>query len=510
MGVNSEESRSYMNRSPGLDLKGADGYRPAENLAVFFPRAASYPGLPLAHHVRERSPLRPALNFTERHLRCVWFDPELRPTGLFNERHELVEVENPGVWNLEAGPDFLGAAIRLGPERRRVTGDVEIHIHPADWQAHGHEHDPRYEHVRIHVTFFPGILAPEALPPGVVQVTLRNALAANPRFAFEGIDLTAYPHAIRAPRPPCGETLKSWPPDDREALLAAAGEERLRRRAERLGRAIDERGSDQVVYEEVMAAFGFKYNQAAFRRLAEIVPLALLRTETGGDVDLAFALLAGVAGLLPQQLAARMNDEARAALRRWWDAWWKQRERFAGSALTATHWRLSGLRPLNHPLRRLAAAAVLFTAPRSLAEGWAELAAQLPADCLARAREQLLAIHHPFWDCRLTLSGKRAAHPAALIGEARANAILINAFVPFLAVHSFGTPFAKELLAQLPVEQDNAVLKETAFALFGRDVPNSLLRDGLRRQGLIQIFHDYCLNDRSRCATCPLPTLLQK
>jgi hypothetical protein len=178
--------------------------------------------------------------------------------------------------------------------------------------------------------------------------------------------------------------------------------------------------------------------------------------------------------------------------------------------LTTTHWRLSGLRPLNHPLRRLAAAAALFTTPCTLAETWTELAENFPADCLTQARDQLLAIHHPFWDCRLTLTGKRAAQPAALIGEARANAILINVLVPFLAAHGVGTPFARKLLAQLPVEQDNAVLKETAFALFGRDVPNSLLRDGLRRQGLIQIFHDYCLNDRSRCNACPLPALLQK
>jgi len=482
---------------------------PSAMLSLFFPRAAAYPGLPAPGHVRERPPLRPEQNFSERHLQCVWADDDLRPTALLTARGERVEVESPGVWNLEAGPDFLGAALRLGHERRRVTGDVEIHIHPADWQAHGHGADPRYERVRFHVTFFPGTAA-AALPAGVEEVPLRDALAANPHFAFESIDLTSYPHGVRSPTPPCGVALQSWSPDDREGLLAAAGEERLRRRAERLARAIGECGAEQVVYEEVMAALGYKHNQAAFRKLAEVVPLAMLRAEAGGDADLAFALLAGAAGLLPQQLAAKLDDEARAAARRWWDAWWKRRERFAAGALTAAHWRLAGIRPLNHPLRRLAAAAALFVAPRALAEEWLELADKFPRDCLDRAREHLLAARHPFWDFRLTLGGKRAAKPAALIGEARADAILINDFVPFLAARDCGAPFAKDLLAQLPVEQDNAVLRETAFALFGRDAPNSLLRDGLRRQGLLQIFHDYCLNDRSRCATCPLPTLLRR
>lgn len=478
-------------------------------LHLFFPRAAAYPGLPAPGHVRERPPLRPEQHFSERHLQCVWSDDELRPTALLTARGERVEVESPGVWNLEAGPDFLGAVLYLGPERRRVTGDVEIHIHPTDWQAHGHGDDPRYERVRFHVTFFPGTVA-AALPAGVTELPLRDALAANPRFAFEGLDLSAYPHGARSPSPPCGAALQGWSPDDREALLAAAGEERLRRRAERLARASAERGAEQVVYEEVLAALGYKHNQAACRKLAEVLPLATLRAEAGGEADLAFALLAGAAGLLPQQLPAKLDDEARAAARRWWDAWWKRREKFGENALTAAHWRLAGIRPLNQPLRRLAAAAALFTAPRSLAEEWTSLAEKQPAACLAQARQHLLAAQHPFWDYRLTLTGKRAAKPAALIGAARADAILINDFVPFLAARGCGAPFERALLAQLPVEQDNAVLRETAFALFGRDAPNSLLRDGLRRQGLLQIFHDYCLNDRSRCATCPLPALLRR
>jgi hypothetical protein len=448
-----------------------------------------------------------AQTFSERHLRCVWFDAELRPPHLVTARGEAIEVESPGVWNLEAGPDFLGAVLLVGPERRRVTGDVEIHIHPADWQAHGHSADPRYARVRFHVTFFPGTAS---LPPDIAHLALRDALAAQPRFAFESIDLTAYPYGRRSPTPPCGAALQSWTPDEREAWLAAAGEARLRQRAERIAHASAERGPDQVVYEEVMAALGYKHNQAAFRRLAEAMPLATLRAEANGDTDTAYALLAGVAGLLPSQLATRMDEESRSFVRGLWDAWWRRRECFVAAALTAAHWRLSGLRPLNHPLRRLAAAAVLFTAPRALADVWVELGAKFPGDGLARARGHLLATSHPFWDYRLTLTGQRAAQPAALIGVARADAILINDFVPFLAAQRGGATPAPELLAQLPVEQDNAVLRETAFALFGRDAPNSLLRDGLRRQGLLHIFHTYCLNDRSRCATCPLPTLLRK
>jgi hypothetical protein len=35
---------------------------------------------------------------------------------------------------MEPGPDFLGAVLRIGPERRRIRGDVEIHLRPSDWR----------------------------------------------------------------------------------------------------------------------------------------------------------------------------------------------------------------------------------------------------------------------------------------------------------------------------------------------------------------------------------------
>jgi hypothetical protein len=117
------------------------------------------------------------------HLGGVWFDPALRPPALKTERGEEVVVEDPGLWNLEAGPDFLGAALRIGPGRRRITGDVEIHIHPSDWAAHRHRTDPRYAGVRVHVTYYPGRAAAGSLPAGALQLALKDALAANPMFS---------------------------------------------------------------------------------------------------------------------------------------------------------------------------------------------------------------------------------------------------------------------------------------------------------------------------------------
>ncbi|MFH0878500.1 MAG: hypothetical protein V2A34_02195, partial [Lentisphaerota bacterium] len=64
--------------------------------------------------------------------------------------------------------------------------------------------------------------------------------------------------------------------------------------------------------------------------------------------------------------------------------------------------------------------------------------------------------------------------------------------------------------SQLPAETLNSVIRRTADSLFGPDHSTTLYRHGLRQQGLSQIFHDFCLNDRSRCATCGLPELVRR
>ncbi len=429
---------------------------------------------------------------SERLLQCVWYDPALRPAGLRTSEGEPVVVENPGVWNLEAGPDFLGASLRIGRAERRMAGDVEVHVRPMDWCRHEHRDDPRYATVRFHVTYHPGPTADHDLPPGTIRIALRDTLAAAPGFSFDAIDAAAYPFAVRAAPTPCALELAAWHPDNREALLEAAGEERLRRKARRMARRIAEAGPAQVLHEELAAALGYKHNKAPFRQLAVRVPLETLRAETGCDADRANALLLGAAGLMPAAA------DADAVARRLWDHWWKLRGRWESAALAPDRWRLDGLRPLNRPERRLRALARLATRPEAPAETLQRLATLTPREFVRAALGWLDVPDDP-----------GAAGAPGLLGRSRAIAILINVLVPFLAAADARLIFEAGLLRALPDEPSNGIERTMAFTLFGPDHPPSLHRGSLRRQGLVQIFHDFCLNDRARCASCGLPALLQ-
>ena len=489
-----------MRARPGRESDGSVGA---------YPRAALYRALrprggECVHEPREVLPLVPA---SERQLQCIWFDPALRPGNLRTAEGDSVSVLHPGIWNLEAGPDFLGADLQVGPEGRRLRGDIEVHIHPAGWRQHGHGSDPRYVNVRAHVTYFPGTVTDGSLPPGALEISLRDALQGAPELSLDAVDVAAYPYAARANVPPCSRVLAAWTADGRQALLDAAGEERLRQKTERLRRRMEEAGPGQALYEELLTALGFKHNKLPFRRLASALPLEVLREESHGDPFEAYALLAGVAGLIPCQMRRNWDGETRDFVRAVWDRWWKRKQAWATRCLDRSQWRLSGIRPANHPLRRLDAAGRLFAATPGLEEQWASDAAAAEAGPLGAVYAQLTDLPAPYWGRRLALGGKRQSQAVALLGAARIHSIIVNVFIPFAGARTASLP--RGILTALPRDEDNEIVRRTAHFLFGPDHAPSLYRTGLRRQGLIQVFHDYCLIDRSRCATCALPEALR-
>ncbi len=448
--------------------------------------------------------------YTERHLQCVWFDAALRPGTLQTEKGEAVIVEHPGQWNLEDGPDFIDAVLCVGPGRRRLAGDIEIHVHPSDWQRHGHSHNPAYANVVVHVTYFPGAIPGASLPAGAIQIALKESLAANPFFSFECLDLAAYPYTVRDPITPCSRILKTWDPDRVAGLLESAGAERLQGKAARMAAAFSSKTPDQVLYEEIMTALGYKTNRAPFRYLAEQLPLETLRKSSDGNALKAYALLMGVAGLLPAQAPARWDAETRVFVRQLWDHWWKRQAAWNARALRRKAWKLSGLRPHNHPQRRLMLAAILFARKDNLTQSLNRLNIAAPDECFRKIEAFFQPEAETYWQRRLSFAGKLQSATIALAGANRIAAIFSNVCVPFLAALGNRPVMRPEFLRGLPSEDDNQIIRQTAHNLLGPDHNPNLYRCGLRQQGLTQIFHDFCLTDRSRCGNCALLKTLEE
>ena len=304
---------------------------------------------------------------TERHVQAIWYDAALRPKNLTTRRGSEVRVVSPGEWNLEAGPDFRNAVLEIGKDRRRVLGDVEVHLAPADWDFHRHGTDPNYRNVIAHLTWGCGPV-PGSLPPGALSIWLGRFVTADTSFAPEQIDLMAYPYA-RLPSGvrPCEEWV-GHDPDLARQVLAEAGRHRLLMKARRMsGRLCAAHGERrQVFYEEVMTALGYKRNQAQFRHVAERVPIR----ELPADVSVARTMLLTAGGF--------------------------------------EEWDRTGYRPLNTPEQRLANAASVFTETPMM--GMSEA-----ADFSSSA-------------CRTMV---KAMCGEGYMGKGRAAAVLANVILPF-------------------------------------------------------------------------------
>ena len=382
---------------------------------------------------------------SERHVQAIWYDAALRPKRLRTRRGSDVSVVSPGEWNLGAGPDFRNAVLEIGPDRRRLVGDVEIHLCPADWDLHGHGADQNYRDVIAHVTWRGGP-DPDSLPSGAVSIWLGPFVTEDPSFSADKIDLSAYPYSrLPSDSRPC-EAHLAHDPDLARQVLADAGRRRLRMKASRLlGRLCARASADastrrQVFYEEVMTALGYSCNQVQFRHVAERVPLAALPEDP-------------LAAKTAMQVAAGFEDWCRRG------------------------------RPDNTPERRIAHAADIFTST--------------PTMSLADADD----FSKP--SCRAMVSGMCGDH---FMGRGRAAAILANVVVPF-AIAEERAAECPEWLPPEDISEPVRLTAFRLFGR-DHNPAAFYSGNGLLIQGLLQIHREHCLPLHPDCDRCTLAQAL--
>ena len=191
------------------------------------------------------------------------------------------------------------------------------------------------------------------------------------------------------------------------ALLNRAGDERFLSRSALLGTWLPTQSGEQILWEAICQALGYRHNEHTMLQLAATAPIASLRnaarplpaSERDGALTTWMLRWAGLA----------TNDSRPSR--------WEAPAGF-GSPLSASQWQLFRVRPANHPRRRVLGAAVL--AARFLEIG---LSAGLYRAAAAAKPPQLTA--------SLAVANRGDGLPAP-IGTGRARDIAINAVLPYL------------------------------------------------------------------------------
>lgn len=380
-----------------------------------------------------------------------------------------LEVLDPGRLNYHAGPDFLEAKVRIGD--LLWCGAIEIHRASAEWYRHGHQHDPAYSSVILHVVEYDD--RPVSYPSGEGMPT---CILLVPHLPPEEERLLVHnsrqlPCAGQAP--PL-EAL-TWRP-----FLACLYRLRLRRKVALLESLLEHSAGDwlQTGYTLLLRYMGFGLNNDAFERLGSLLPYSLLAKHRDDEPQVSALLLgtAGLLGVLPDGPERIRLEEEYTFLS----------YKYSLKHLPEGACRRARTRPTNLPEYRLLQLATLLCRVESLA---ALLTSPEPLETLtARLR-------HPLPEA--WRSGKwRGA------GELSSSAVLslyLNVFIPYRLAYERVYPVGQglwdpvSLVEGLPAESNRVT---RLFTDVGIPVATALAS-----QALLEHHELHCLH--AACEHCP-------
>ncbi len=442
----------------------------------------------------------------ERLLQTIWQHQRLLREQLKTLDGEPVRILHPGFRSVEGGPDFRGAVVQFGGQPPR-TGDVEVDLRSSGWHAHGHDRNPAFQQVILHV-IWEGEQRAAGAPP---TLTLRQALDAplgELSLWLGGEDAQTLPEELRGD---CCAPLRTVGPAQLLDLLHQAAHVRLQSKAAQFQARARVVGWEQALWEGLFKALGYKHNVWAMQRLAELRP----RWQTPQPQLLALqARLFGISGLLPLELS-RSQDGTDQYVRRVWDQWWRERDEFSDCILPHALWHLHGSRPANHPQRRLALASrwSLDDNLASKLEQWC--ARETPDSALAASLLEALQVEpDDFWSWHCTFRSPRLKKAQPLLGSTRVTDLAVNVVLPWLwirAVEGKNAAMQRTLEHRYftwPPAEDNAVLRLARQRLLG-GAGRRALSGAAAQQGLIQMARDFCDHSNAICDHCKLPELVR-
>jgi hypothetical protein len=431
---------------------------------------------------------------SEATLARLWEGQRFPAGALLTRRGLPVRVLHPGLPGRGAGPDFRGALL-AAPSGGTVRGDVELHVRASEFRAHGHDTDPRYAGLVLHVVFDDDGEDDTALPGGGSAPVV--ALGDWVRRRSE--ELAGWLASPRLWREPCWDALDRLGAARAAAVLEELGDRRFAEREAALGGLIARRGPAEALGRALLSALGHGAARPVFDHVADVLDWPRLAAELAGGAGVpqterlvaAEALLLGAAGLLPEDGPA-LHPHERALL---------ARRPAEGPGAPAPPPRPSGLRPAGHPARRLAGLAALLVRhgpDPALGEALEAKPAALTAAWTVPARG--------YWRERLAPGLAGRGRPGALIGRARATELLVNAVLPWAAAR-----------AETGGRPEEAGRARAAFGRLPRPAPygrlaflerNQAREDGglalnaRRQQGLLALYKAEC--SQGGCGRCAL------
>jgi len=422
--------------------------------------------------------LDPAFPYGEHLLQFIWERQLFQADGLATTDGVPVDVLAPGRIHGLSGPDLIDARVRIGP--RTWAGAVEVHVRSCEWTRHGHQHDPAYNTVILHVvhTHDQEIRTQDGSVPPTVELAGR----------IDEELVRGYQRLMgNADRKPCDGRIDGVDPARVAMWLERLLVQRLERKVAVVQEVYRATGGDprETFYRLLLQGMGGPANAEGFALLAASLPLKVLLKYRDDPFRLE-ALLLGQAGFLASDLIdehpRRLQEEHRL-LARLHDL----------RPLSSAVWKFGRSRPSAFPTVRLAEAAQLLHRADELFAILSE-----PKD-IAAMRRSLIVQASAYWDTHHTIDSPTAPS-SKRTGRAFADTLVINSIVPCLFAMGrlrgdrASEERALDLLAALPPEQNTVLANWARVGLVAGNAAQG--------QALLELERVYC--GPRRCLSCAI------
>jgi hypothetical protein len=478
----------------------------------------------------------------EKPLYDLWLKQEFNDK-LYTADDEEIEVLSPGELNAEnSGPDFRNAKIRIGSII--YVGDVEIDLDYTRWKNHAHNINSHYNHVILHVVLNNKYNYSYVYSKGgrkIPTLTLRNYISEDYINALKNQELK---EPVKKSRLKCAGESDQVDYFVKEKFVAELGMNRFKKKMNRyFHRLLELKYLDQnlmsepkinyelppeyenkdfdreefskkelweqLFYEFLFEALGYSKNKEPMKKLAELADLNFLR-KIGTDDNFLVklqAVLFRISGLF-EKAAASEDENINSYQQKLEKSWNDLNGLYDSDYLDETDWQFFRMRPQNFPTIRIAAGSYFLSEilTKNFVSHLINLVGQnMPiSEMIKKIRGLFIVRSFGFWRYHFTFYKNAKTEIRYFIGLGRADEIVVNVVLPFLALYFQVFGLSEHLKKVLKIY--NLYSQRSEYALVD-DIASVLgLQNLVHRtvfvQGMLDLYRSYC--SKGKCLECKI------
>ena len=371
-----------------------------------------------------------------------------------------IEIVSVGQHNIHAGPDFSNAHIRI--DGQDWVGNIEIHVHSADWYKHKHHTNMAYDNTILHVVAKADREVRNSQGELIPQCELK--------YPHQRDYLSELFQHGTLENIPCAQQLLQDPAlltQDWKRLLL---EKRLECKYQSIKQLLDitQQSWVHAFYITLAHNFGFHTNGMPFEALALATPLSCLQKHRNSLFQLT-AILLGQAGLL----AMNKEQGARSQEQGLWEEYCFLQKKFSLTPIDGQMWKKAKMRPQGAPEVRIRQFAHLIYQSEFLF-------AQLMEAQTTERMVELLSLQYGDEEVYT-----RVQRPLPL-GKSSIDILLINTVIPYKYA------YMQNRQVDAAIQWLNAIKKEDNTIVRQWAMLGQTIRTAADTQALIHLYQNYC------------------